>query len=138
MKKQMLLVGIIFFLLVIIICGCTQEKTITNNESDDVTNDGNGGENSDDSSKFYGVWVEVADNQGTTMTMKHTYFEDGTYTFEILDIDHLDSGTWAVEDDKITTITSHVNIYSYAFSDNDTKLTLTDITTEEQSILSKQ
>ena len=138
MKKYLLFLKMFSILLILLLCGCTQEQKITNDDSDEVENDVNGEENSDDSQKFYGIWLEESENEGETMNMRHTFSEDGTYTFEILNFDHIDSGSWSVEDDKITTLTSHVNIYTFAFSNNYNTLTLIDITTKEQSILTKQ
>lgn len=71
------------------------------------------------------------------MTMRHIYSSDGTYIFEILDREHLDTGTWEVENGTLITSTTHLTIYTYSLSDNDATLTLIDVTTEEVSILLK-
>ncbi|UCF13740.1 MAG: hypothetical protein JSW06_05660 [Thermoplasmatales archaeon] len=138
MKKQILIIVIMLVLLAVCLCGCTEDKTTTDDESNGGTNGGNGAETSDNSSKFYGIWIEETDMEGTPMTMRHIYSSNGTYTFEILERNHSDTGTWALDDGNLTTSTSHITIYTYLFSDGDTILTLTHVTTEEVSILTKQ
>ena len=119
-----------FLLISVCLCGCN-ENNITDDDSNNETNGDNG-------TRFYGKWLEEAENEGMNLTMRHTFSSNGTYTFEILDNDHSDTGTWELVDGNLTTITSRITIYSYSFSDNDTTLTLTDITTEDKSILLKQ
>ena len=138
MKKQISIIVITLVLLAVSLCGCNGDNTTTDDGSNGETNGGNGLETSDDPTKFYGTWLEEIDFEGTPMTMRHTYSSNGTYTFEILERDHLDTGTWVLEDGNLTTSTSHITIYTYSFSDGDATLTLTDVTTGDVSILSKR
>ncbi len=128
MKKHILIVGIMLVLFVFILSGCTSDQTTTDDESNGGANGGgNGTETTDDPTKFYGTWIEedVPGSNGETRTIRHTFSSDGTYTFEILERDISDTGTWVLEDGQLTTNTNSVNIYTYSFSDNDTTLTLT-------------
>ena len=138
MKKQILILSIILMILTICFCGCNEEKDSTDDDLEGETNGENEEETTVDPSKFYGSWLEESENEGTIMTMRHTYASDGTYTFEILDREHSDTGTWVLEGGNLTTTTSRVTIYTYSFSEDYTVLTLTDVTTMDVSVLTKQ
>lgn len=138
MKKYVLLFRFISIILLFFLIGCTEKQTTVDEESDNNADNVNGDITDNIIERFYGTWFEEVENDGVTMTIRHIFSEDGIYNFEILNIGLLNNGTWSVEEDKISTITSHVNIYSYVFSDNYKTLTLTDITTKEKSILKKQ
>jgi len=138
LKKYVLLFRFISIILLFFLIGCTEKQTTVDEESDNNADNVNGDITDNIIERFYGTWFEEVENDGVTMTIRHIFSEDGIYNFEILNIGLLNNGTWSVEEDKISTITSHVNIYSYVFSDNYKTLTLTDITTKEKSILKKQ
>jgi hypothetical protein len=103
MIKQLVIIGIIILLVSVGLSGC--------NESSNTINP--------DKNKFVGTWKT---NESTNVTT--VFFSDGAYTARGI------NGTWEIKDGLLVIIIPDWSIqttYSYAFSNDDRTLTLTDV-----------
>jgi hypothetical protein len=122
MKKQLGILGILAILVCVGLSGCNQISNLFLKEED----------------KFVGTWhnqTEVLFGNNT-----FTFFSDRTLTFSQGPLSF--HGTYEIKDGKLVTkfqgeiIESAV--YTYSFSDNNTKLSLTEVGTNTTLVYTKQ
>lgn len=127
MKKQLVIIGLTLVLLVVGFSGCTK----TNNVGTNTTNTG-GKNNTNNPSdiernKFVGTWKTPAYSPVENKTYYGiiNFFSNGTDKVNGL------NGTFDIKDGKLVLYSiddvgvEHSTVYSYLFSENNTKLTLT-------------
>jgi hypothetical protein len=109
MKKQLIILGIIALLVCVGLSGCTQVSNSINPEKN----------------KFVGTWTYRYTTTGIASNYSITYyfFSDGTCSYQGT------GGTWDIKDGKLVVdFNENGNpqsfVYSYLFSENNTKLTL--------------
>jgi outer membrane lipoprotein-sorting protein len=107
MKKLCVILAISLVLPALVFCGCTQ----SNNEK----------------SKFIGTWVtqeKTNPMDGSNYTDMVIFYQNGTYAATTLGIRNI-PGTWSLQNGKLRINTYYPGTYEYAFSNNNTVLTLT-------------
>jgi len=100
MKKQLVIIGIVAILVTVGLSGCNQVSNTLN----------------PDKNKFVGTWT------GQNSVYNFAFFSDGTGSFGLYSL------TWDIKDGKLVMVTSDQSVtmsYSYAFSNNDRTLILT-------------
>ena len=117
MPKKILVVGILIVLMSVGLMGCNEVLLSSNIES-----------------KLVGTWVYHASG----VDLEITFFSDGKFNDE-----YLFSGEYEIKDEKLvmtSTIdgTEFSRVYDYYFTENNTKLHLTDVGTNETTIYTKQ
>jgi len=112
MNKHLIVIGIVVMLLVVGLSGCNEISNPLSSEED----------------RFIGTW-----NSGTYNAL--TFFSDGTGSESSI------SFQWEIKDGKLVREMFQGKssiVYDYQFSDNDTSLTLTDVTGGTAHIYTKQ
>jgi hypothetical protein len=120
MQKQYKTVIMVLFLLTPIMSGCTQP-----------TNEKN---------KFVGTWTtqeKTNPMDGSNYTDTVIFYQNGTYAATTLGIRNI-PGTWSLQNGKLRINTYYPGTYQYAFSNNNTVLTLTPASGGATETLTKQ
>ena len=116
MKKQLMIVGIIVIFLTVGLSGCNEEKDTSSNP------------NTTEENRFLGTWY----NNSWTIT----FFSDGTYT------ESFQADPWEIKDGKLLLYSDSSKVsfglFDYDFSDNETKLTLTQVSNGKITIFTKK
>ena len=116
MNKQFLVIGVFVFLLIVGLTGCTEEKDTSLNQ------------NATEENKFLGTWY----NNSWTIT----FFSDGTYT------ESFQADPWEIKDAKLLLYSDFSKVsfglFDYDFSENDSKLTLTQVNNGKITVFTKQ
>jgi hypothetical protein len=108
MKKQLVIIGFVALLIFVGINGCSSLTS--------------------DKDKFVGTWK-------TSLGVTSVLFSDGTCTIAGV------SGTWDVKDNMLIIVLANLptqSTFSYAFSDSDKTVTLTDKVTGISTVYTKQ
>ena len=116
MKKQLIIFGIIIILLTVGLSGCNEEKDTSSNL------------NTTEENRFFGTWY----NNSWTIT----FFSDGTYT------ESFQADPWEIKDGKLLLYSDSSKVsfglFDYGFSENDSKLTLTQVSNGKITVFTKQ
>ena len=120
MKHQLVIIGLVVVLFCIGLSGCDQINNVLKSEKD----------------RFIGTWKSGNWPQNdTTIPQPHTYDSDGSCSVGNV------SGTYETKDGKLVETLANGQItftWDYSFSNNDSKLTLTQVGTTLTLVLYKQ
>jgi hypothetical protein len=120
MKKQFVTIAIFLFLLILVLSGCTQST--------------------DEKNKFVGTWISQEKTNpmdGSNYTDTVIFYENGSYATTTLGIHHI-PGRWDLQNGKLLIDTYYPGTYQYAFSKNNTVLTLTPVSGGATETLTKR
>jgi len=116
MNKKFLTTCVLIFLLVLGLTGCSEEKDNSSNP------------NTTEENRFLGTWY----NNSWTIT----FFSDGTYT------ESFQADPWEIKDGKLLLYSDSSKVsfglFDYNFTDNDSKLTLTQVSNGKITVFIKQ
>ena len=113
MKKQLLIIGIIVILLTVGLSGCNEDNNTVQSDED----------------KIIGTWNFSGKYNNNTLNA--SYIFSSNKSFEVItsyiDKIYTSNGTWSITDNKLYIILEGLNKLTnyYAFSNDNTKLTLT-------------
>jgi hypothetical protein len=120
MQQKYAIFTLVFVLCVLVVAGCTQSTSEKN--------------------KFVGTWMTQEKTNpidGSNYTDTVIFYENGSYDYTTLGI-HQIPGTWSLQNGKLRINTYYPGTYQYAFSNNNTVLTLTPTNGGEVETLTKQ
>jgi len=118
MKKQLMIVGIIVILLIVSLSGCNEKNDNNTVQSDEE--------------KIIGTWTFSGKYKNNTLNASYIFSSNKTFQVitSYIDIVATQNGTWNITDNKLFIILKGQNTITnyYAFSNDNTRLTLTNST----------